>query len=463
MTGETLSNYKLRAPDHVWDNSCIIQDAIADFVECRERKDCGAGTEQSFPVEQESSILDRCPIPTGGFITLNSGKHAYKNAKNATHEQRSNATALREMFKSLGKEICHLLHSSEVDFSTFKIKDLEKMKDLLRAAWHAKQKETKTEHPLTMLLNVVHAQSFPARWSYIEKARYLNVCGILFQEIGAQASVFTLIKDWVVSQVLKFCSCMADTYSNLEKIPDSERMQGKDVFLQELQELSKLRHELINSLAPNPESIPADPNIYQLVCFTSADVDDFLGSCRDVNLAISSALKYLAYCICEISSRHKILIDGCESTGIFNLATDTQRYRPVMPLRSYLRHENICIDESEISEAETEGLAIYNPVKYNCALYFSRKAGQVRKVPYTGFVTGDRQDGDCTKKSYKEDAALGQSKSTDMLSVLQCGLHCTVVGYTFIFKGEGRKDSYYPVAAYKRTGPAVFIYDNACG
>jgi hypothetical protein len=456
--GETLYHYKRSAPFHVWDPPCLIQDAIANFVECGVRSDQGAGTYKSYPIEQPSSILDRCPIPGGGFITLNNGKHVYKNSLNATSEQRTARAKLREMFKSAGKNICELCQNEVVDLSTFAIKDLQQMKQLLQSAWHAKQKEAKTEHPFSLLLDVLNGQRFPAMWPYNEKVRFMYTCGILCQQLGAQASVLTLIKDWVVPKILKFSSCMSDTYCKLET-------SDMPIQPEDLQMIRDLRHELLESLAPNADSFPADPNIYQVLRFTSADADEFLSSHRDVNLAISSVLNYLAYCVCEISSRHKILIEGCESTGIFNLATDTQRYNPVLPLRSHLIQDEIGGDHSEISEAEfeTEELAGYNPVKYNCALYFSPEAGQIRKVPHIGVVVGDKQDGDCTKKSYKDDAVLSQRNNADMLSILQCGLHCNVVGYTIIFKGEGRKDSYYPVAAYKSTGPAAFVYDNACG
>lgn len=55
------------------------------------------------------------------------------------------------MFNSVGKEICELFHVEVVDLSSFEIKDTEQMKLLLLSAWHAKQKETKTEHPPQIL------------------------------------------------------------------------------------------------------------------------------------------------------------------------------------------------------------------------------------------------------------------------------------------------------------------------
>jgi hypothetical protein len=472
--GKTLTDYKKSAPLHVWDPSCLIQDAIANFVECRERPDLGAGTIQSYPVEQESSILDRCPIPTGGFITLPGGKVVYKNALNATSEQRRDRATLREMFKSVGKNIHELCHEVSVDFSTYAIENISQMKRLLRSAWHAKQKETDADHPFSLLLDMLHAQQFPSVWSYPEKTKFMYTCGVLCQQIGAQASVFTLIKDWVVSKILKFCSCMSDMYVKFDIFAQEHQLdfvlslQSDTLIHDDMQLLLNIRKELLDSLAPNADSIPADPNIFELLRFTSADVDNF-HSYRSVNLAISSALKYLAYCACEISSRHKIMIDGCESTGIFNLATDTKRYHPIRSLRSYLSKDdnlNGGVD-AETSEAGTENLKLpdYNPVKFNCALYFSPEAAQIRRVPYTGVVIGDRQDGDCRKPSYKVDASLGRLKNTDMLSVFQCGYHPGggVVGYSIIFQGEGRKDSHFPVAAFKPTPPAVFIYDHACG
>ena len=57
------------------------------------------------------------------------------------------------MFNSVGKVICELFHVEVVvvDLSSFEIKDTEQMKLLLLSAWHAKQKETKTEHPPQIL------------------------------------------------------------------------------------------------------------------------------------------------------------------------------------------------------------------------------------------------------------------------------------------------------------------------
>jgi hypothetical protein len=457
LTNETLDKYKRKAPPHVWDSPGIIQDAIANFVENRPRPDLGAGTHQAFPIEQGSSILDRCAIPTGGFIKLKNGQTVYKNAVNATSEQRQLAKTLREMFKSEGKRICDLFHMEMAEIRTFKINGIEQMKHDLRSAWHAKQKEEETEHPLSLLLDVLNAQKFPSVWPYVEKFKFMYTCGIVLQLIGAQASVLTLIKDFTVPLILKFCRTMFDTYGKLDLVPTQA-----DMLMQNLQTLGNIRRELLETLAPNSDSIPADPTIVLLLNFTSAAADSFL-EYRELNLAISSLVNYLAYSVCEISSRHNILIEGCESTNIFNLATDTQRYRPVLPLRSHFSQDsNVVESEPARSGAESEVLAGYNPVLHNCALYFNPEARQIRSVPYTGVVIGDKQDGDCTKTSYKDDAALGQRNSTDMLSVFQCLWHCIVIGYAIIFKGEGRKDSYYPLAAFKETAPALFVYDNAC-
>jgi hypothetical protein len=464
LRGETLDEYKRRAPRHVWDAPAIIQDAISNFVVCLERDDNGAGTLNSYPVEQETSILDRSPIPTGGFITLSNGKEVYKNALNATSEQRTNAKQLRELFKKVGKQICDLCNLQVDALSTYRIDEIDDMKRSLQSAWHPKQKEANTDHPLTLLLDLLNAQNFPPTWPYAEKVRFMFAGGILCKQIGAQASVFTLIKDWVVSKILNFCRCMSDTYTELQMIEDGEP-KSSDILIQKLQTLEKSRLELLDSLAPNADMIPADPTIFQLVNFTSACGDGFL-EYRAVNLAISSTLKYLAYCVCEISSRHKIYIEGCEDTAIFNPATDTLRYSPVKPLRSYLRQDEIPVVglESEISGSGTDKHATYNPVKTNCALYFTPEAEQIRSVPYTGVVIGDKQDGDCTKKSYKEDSVLSKRNNSEMLSVIQCLSHSgNVIGYTIIFKGEGRKDVYYPIAAYKPTPPALLVYDHACG
>lgn len=458
LTRETLEKYIRKAPPHVWDSPGIIQDAIANFVENRPRSDHGAGTHQAYPIEGGSSILDRCPLPTGGFVQLKSGQIVYKNALNATSEQRTLAKTLREMFKSEGKRICNIFNLEMVDLRTFKINNLEKMKSDLRSAWHAKQKEKEdTGHPLSLLLDVLHAQKFPSVWPYTEKTKFMYTCGIILQQIGAQASVLTLIKDYVVPQILKFCSAMSDVYAKFDSKPTQA-----DMLVQSLHTFGNIRLELLQNIAVSADVFPADPTIVLLLNFTSAASDSLL-EYREVNLAISSLVKYLAYCVCETSSRHNIMIEGCESTTIFNLATDTQRYRPVLPLRSYSSQDSIVVELEPAQTGEGSGeLAGYNPELNNSALYFNPEARQIRSVPYTGVVIGDRQDGDCTKTSYKDDAALGKRNATDMLSVFQCLWHCIVIGYAIIFKGEGRKDSYYPVAAFKETAPAIFVYDHAC-
>jgi hypothetical protein len=185
-----------------------------------------------------------------------------------------------------------------------------------------------------------------------------------------------------------------------------------------------------------------------------------------VNTAVTAVFHHLACRVCEVFSRHNMTIDGCKDSTIFNPHEDIILPAKVKPLRTNKMNAAECaqIHDAALKELalhDSSSLAPYNPPLTGSALYFTRKSCQIRAVPTFG-SNESKVDPVCKKKSYTKDAEACKRSNADMIFPTLCLAHYQPIGFSRVFKKEGRKDVFECLSGWKLTPAAVFVYDTAC-
>ena len=464
----TIKKWVNSAPAFSWDCPAIIQDGLADMLPRTVAPNTTGSitrTAEMEPVNQCTSSLDRCFCKTGGFLNGRE-KLEYKSALKATPTQREEATSLRRHMKAYGKWLC--TSCDKGNQGTVPYDDMKGFRTCLEISWQSMQASQKKagSHPVSCLLDVLQDQTFPSSWQISTKCRFVFQCGCLFVILGSKAGVTTFLKDWVVADILAFSRVFSQILAARSEVSvstsqDENADQSMGLLLKELDSHHK---RLLKALEPNRTSIPSDPVIFHLFSFTSVNSDCF-ADFQLVNKAVTDVLRHLACRVCEVFSKHKMMIDGCEDTNIFNPSTDVNFPAKIKPLR-YNRanaDEAAKIHDLALKELESQDsskCAGYNPPLTGCALYFTKKADQVRKVKSFNEI---KVDLDCTKQSYTRDALSCKHSNSDMIFLTLCLHHYECIGFSRVFQKEGRKDLHETQSAYKLCPAAVSVYDFNCG
>ncbi len=475
LDADTIQKWTNSAPEWVWDCPAIVQDGLADMLPIVVDPDTTgtiSRTAEMEPVNQCTSSLDRCFCKTGGFWKTSKGIVEYRQAQKATASQREESTVLRGHMKAYGKLLCTACDKGKQGSVSYD--DMPGFRKSLETSWQSMQNiasQVKAgSHPVSGLLDVLEARSFPSSWPIPTRCRFVYQCGCLFVILGAKASVITVLKDWVVADIFAFSKvfsqipAVSQIPADRSKMSVSTSPDENDDLERLLGELDNHHKRLLKALEPNRTSISSDPVIFHLFSFTSVSSDCFTDF-HPVNKAVTDVLRHLACRVCEVFSKHSMIINRCEDTNIFNPSTDVNLPAKIKPLR-YNRanaDEAAKIHEFALKELESQDsskFAAYNPPKTGCALYFTKKAGQIRAVKSFNEI---KVDLDCTKRSYTKDALSCKQSNSDMLFATLCLHHSQCIGFNRVFQKEGRKDLYETQSAYKLCPAAVSVYDFNCG